>query len=353
MAKSTEQPRSTREQDRSGAWRKAIASCIGGLVLAGGITACGEANNSDGAKDRQEADTSITGLDATTPDKEAISVDGNQYPEKANGVYDKTYGIYNVGNDGKIDVRAIGEQIGIVDNYKLDSHQQGWDLTRSKEDLGDSDDWEIISERNTIINEVYVPNVEAAINAFNMNNPIVQMARASKIEDTDKSLLLENADLQNELRELFTYNDINTGKGVGFSRETIDAIIESSPQDASLRATVCKTADGSKQLDVCAKAEEMKSFDNKNFSQHTIYVDNTNSSEITSTSPEGSDVEVTAENYWARHYNGQMTVSVVWTNAAGEIVDTQTLGLETRFSALGVVPGDEISKKTDKAVRIG
>lgn len=332
-------PRYTRRQ-------KVLAGA--GILLAGSALTLGGFKAFGG-----DSPDSAKNLDPTSVDKNALNVDGNLYPEKANGEYDKMYGIYEVDKNGNVDKQALIEKLGLVDDYRTDSPAEGWRLTRDNAYIEANDDFEILSERNKVLNEVYVPNLEALINTVNMNNPEAQMARASKLDDVDQSLLLQNMDLKAQLNAVFSGNDVNTGNSVSIGRDVIDTVTSKSPNDASLRATVCPFAENSTpRPEVCIEAQKIsEATGNNDFVEYSIFSESTFEDGSTQlVIPDGT----TAESYWTSMLTSDTKVGVVWTNAQGEIVNQERYVLPTVLTAVGnPIPGDTEPEKNTNRIFVG
>ncbi len=328
---------------------KMIAKGTGAVLALGGVVGGAAYMLSDG-----NSPDSVKDLDATSVNKGDLNVDGNLFPEKANSDYDEMYGIYEVDNDGKVDKAGLIEKLGLVNDKKVSNMAEGWRLTQSRSEIEESGDYDILDDRNSILNEVYLTNITAAINIVNMNNPTAQAARASKVGDVDQALLLQNTNLSEQFNEVFTSGDPETGNSVGLSYRTLETIEGLSPADASLRATVCPFNDGTKasKVDICSQAQILSETQGE-----SEFIENSRFSEVNYPGTD-SPVQImpapdsTVDNYWSRMISGEMKLGVVWTNANGEIVDQQMYVIDSGFNANGVVPGDPDSDKNTLRINI-
>jgi len=290
---------------------KLIASVAGGAVLlAGGAAA---ASRITASPDKQPS--SVSDVNKSEPIEDALAVDGNSYPEKANPEYDKKFGITHLNNDGTLDAEKLFQQVGIVEVPIPTS-----DIAPLTETEAESTRY----GRDTLgaALDAYLPNFEAIANLYNMNNPEVQMARANSPElPEDQQLLLQNANLQSQLLDALpayaSKNQLQVAPA-----EIVAAIGNSVPNDASLRAVMCPFR--SEIPDVCRQAQD----EDPNFAMlSTVYDD------------EGKELQevydVLADGTENRDVRKDIRLGIVWVNAQGEKVTTSDIRFTAQIGTIG------------------
>lgn len=319
-------------QRRNKKWYERTAVRIGGGVLAGAVAVGGGMIAANSGPDKPDSSSE---LDAGQKDPEAIAVDGNLYPDKANPSYDEIYGIYaDINPDGTLKIDELSERLGLVTDYRIPM-EDGYKITQTNEQIAEQEDFDIYDERAGILNKTVVPNFEAAINLINMNNPTVQASRADNEKlSEDESLLLQGADLQGTpIKEFLSYSadtDYEVSALPGLN--SYDTLVSLSPGDASLRATVCPFDDGETPTpDICLKAQEFAESTGGEAVEYSTFVERGDSA-LDTMGPDNP------EEYITRTLDGEVGLGVVWTNAQAEIVRTEKITLPVSLWVLGENP---------------
>lgn len=253
-------------------------------------------------------------------DKNAVAVDGNVSPELAYPSLDKEFGVYNLDPQTGTFAPSIADLIAEKDftNNVVISEAEADRLTQTPQDMADSDDFEAIDMQNKFFND-RVKTLNWVVNFANANNPEAVSSRANNPEvDEEQRLLLQNPDndfVTDTVDKLGYASDDGAPPAIPYSLAT--ELLKHTPNDPSLLGTVCPfSVTGEKAPEICEEAQADSEAKNaQQFSKYSIFTVPDQESV-----PEGTEIK--AEDPDGRKtLMGMTDLGVVWSNAAGEMVD--------------------------------